>query len=143
MAVLCRERKWIFIDIPRTGSTSVRASMAYGGYKLEEILTPHTNAVDVQEAVGGEVWNSYFKFGFTRDLETWMPSYKFWLGDGSLKVTGQFFNWEQFPMDWFLDEEKNLIINKVYRLEEMGAAMKELGMPVFHEHKRVLVNVTA
>lgn len=151
MAAVCPSRKLLFIDVPKTGSTSVRHSLS--AYPTHEVTTAHTNATDVREAVGEEVWGSYFKFGFVRHPIEWVRSYLYWTKDyddhkaafDSTKIpgpeteipvlTGHFRNWEQTPLDWLTDKQGNLIVDKVYRTEDMDEAMKELGLVAYHEHK--------
>jgi hypothetical protein len=151
MPVLCPSRKLLFIDVPKTGSTSVRKSLSV--YPTHEASpTPHANATDVREAVGEEVWSTYFKFGFVRNPVDWVRSYLYWTKDyddhkaafdptkipgaeAEIPVlTGHFRNWEQTPLDWLTDKEGKLIVDKVYRTEDMDAAMKELGLIAYHEH---------
>lgn len=69
-----------FVDVPRTGSTSLKVELsrafgrAYGKTNVVEsalstpqLLPDHLSAREVREVLGRELWHQVFSFGFVRD----------------------------------------------------------------------------
>jgi len=73
-----KEVKIWFVDIPRTGSTSIKASLAsihgrvFGKYGVRQgvkkgLISDHTTALEMRDLLGEDIWEDIFSFAFVRN----------------------------------------------------------------------------
>lgn len=123
MAIISHKLKLIFIEVPKTGSTSFRESLKEVDTKYEE-LPRHIKARDLKPLIDANVWDKYNKIGFVRFPEDWITSVK-GMGNHFMRRLG-----ENTPYDWFTDEKGNLIIDSIYRTEDLNEIFTANNMPI-------------
>jgi len=82
---ILHDYKCIFIHIPKTGGSSIASVLnnlpnrTYPPICIPE-LYKHAKAVEVQRALGAEMWNEYFTFAIVRNpWDLMVSSYNWWL----------------------------------------------------------------
>ena len=148
----------IFISIPKTGTISVRQSLGLNA------RYNHMPAKKIMNKIGSEKWNSCYSFTFVRNpydrLVSWyffhrdtqnidlykQYNFKQWLFEGCPNHWTQKTGAETLkPLslhDYLLDEEDNLMVDFVGRVENINrdfkSLMKEIGVsprPLKHKNK--------
>lgn len=164
--LISHEKEFIFIHIPRTGGTSIEKSIcnalgiknwkSFSGEPIEVINEgesqsnewdqyngwKHLSAIDLRAKVGGEIWNSYFKFSFVRNpwdravstyfrgvkeqnkIIKWLwPSHKF-LFKLSLILKYKILGKKGSQQVDFLTENNKILVDFVGRYEELQKDFK-------------------
>lgn len=123
----------IFIRAPKTGSTSVAELMREQNPMLVTGKERHITAVAARNLLA-EPRNKYFRFGFVRNPFDWALS-NFNHANGGAgspwqRNTGIWFEkgctftefvsklWTD-PLDWFIDQNGKVIVDRVFRLEDI------------------------
>jgi hypothetical protein len=74
--IVSTEPRFIFIAVPKTGSSSVEQSLsAYDNAGLSQSFNKHALAMVVEEGLPADVWECSFKFAFVRDPYEWLYSW--------------------------------------------------------------------
>lgn len=121
--------KCIFIEVPKTGSTSIR-------HLLGQPQKPHLNICQIkQDLAGGGQFESYFKFGFVRN--PWDRAVSLYERNEGLQLKKlmsfeEFIEWLKFSsatclhplphryqLDWFVDQNGDMIMDFIGRFERL------------------------
>ena len=73
--IVCHEKRFIFIAVNKTASSSIHTAFREAGVPIDKVTARdpqderlhHASARHIRELVGEEVWRSYFKFAFVRN----------------------------------------------------------------------------
>ena len=144
--------KCIFVEVPKTGSTSIRTIIG-------EPQKPHLNIQEIKKNFFHETslemnplkyffqkrklkrqWNRYFKFGFVRN--PWDRVVSLYLRKEGLQMSDkmtfeEFVHWienssdtsihpskHQNQLDWFLDEKGNIAVDFIGKFETLNEDWK-------------------
>jgi len=120
----------IFIEVPKTGSTSIRSIVG-------NPLKPHQNIWQVFNSVNSDTFRAYFKFGFVRN--PWDRAVSLYERKEGLQLKSrmnfeQFVEWMQlasctcihpvphrYQLDWFLSPHGDLLLDFIGRYERLDA----------------------
>ncbi len=118
----------IFIEVPKTGSTSIRQIIGHPH-------KPHLNICQIQGMTDPERFSAYFKFGFVRN--PWDRLVSLYERKEGLQVKAhmsfeEFIDWAKFAsctcihplphryqFDWFVDPHGNMLMDFVGRFERL------------------------
>jgi hypothetical protein len=134
--------KCIFIEVPKTGSTSIRAIVGEPG-------KPHQNIWQIASSIPEEKFRTYFKFGFVRnpwDRAVSLYERKEGLQMKPLMSFEQFIDWmkyasctcvhpvpHRYQLDWFVNPHGDVIVDFIGRYESLAAdwakLAERLGVP--------------
>lgn len=122
----------IYIRVPKTGSTSFVKSLKRVGSSMK--VSPHSTAIDSRIWCEKE-WKTHKKIGFVRYPFDWVQSY-FKTGlagrkDGQELFERYIYRMQVTPMDWLCDEDGELMVDKVYRMEDMKEVCEQYGLQMF------------
>lgn len=129
MAKVCHERKLIFVRVPRTGSTSFLTSLKNSGGRYSNIGEGHGTAHEAR-SLAPDLWKTYTTIGFIRDPWNWAASYK------TLFCADQ--HWSEYlemtmtPYDWLTDSDGLVIVDHIFRTEDMADVVKHFGLEPCH-----------
>ncbi|MES0490785.1 MAG: sulfotransferase family 2 domain-containing protein [Leptospirales bacterium] len=119
------EFKCIFIEVPKTASTSVRRI-------LGEPEIPHLDILQIKEKTPETVFNSYYKFGFVRNpwdrtvslyqrknvhKQETFEDFVTWIQNSS--DTCQYPRAHKNQLDWFTDAKGNVIVDYIGKFETL------------------------
>lgn len=133
--------KCIFIQVPKTGSTSIR-------HLLGQPPKPHLNACQIEQNIAAEKFENYFKFGFVRN--PWDRAVSLYERKEGLQLKNkmsfdEFVEWLKFSsatclhplphryqLDWFLNQNGDVIVDFIGRFEQLqkdwGFVSKRIGL---------------
>lgn len=150
--------KLIYIRVPKTGSSSFFECMCRK-HKVKIVrLKPdqpplsqfppytetlgHFGAMTARTLINPKIWNSYEKIGFIRNPFSWVKSFynqpntHEMFGEDNRKLFKQFIeNLELTPFSWFTDTNGEMLIDTVYRLEDISSVLDKYGCETVHLHK--------
>jgi hypothetical protein len=142
MSLASEDAKFIFVRVPRTGSTTFLHYLT-GAFVLIDKGKQHASAVELRELWGAK-WDEYFTFGFIRNPWDWLVSVynsgvsvgagikEPWAGapiepadtpgaHPGQRCNGTFEEWlyarQTTPADW-LSDESGPIVDKIYCFED-------------------------
>ncbi len=149
--------KMIYTLVPKTGTNSFWRSMKK--FHKEERLVPektepvfemesikhlaHLTARQARTLINKEIWDSYEKVGFVRHPYDWIVSY-YNIGEKGIITLGENAEmpFEEFlqtfrmtPFYWFTDTNGDMLIDTVYRTEDMKKILDKYGCKYKHENK--------
>lgn len=146
--------KLIYIRVPATGSTSFVQSLTetwpeskerdYRGVVQAKLLNnirmqDHFTAEQGRLTIPAKIWNSYEKIGFVREPLSWAKSiYRKTAIVNSIDInnSGTFEDFlrrlDKTPYYWFTDHQKNVIIDTIYRMEDMANVCKKYQIGYKH-----------
>lgn len=131
MASISHKLKLIYIEVPKTGTTSFRQALKTVDPDLEMISHRHSNAIETKKALNDDkIWDKYTKIGFIRHPDDWITSLLNFPMIYTVVVK------DRTPYDWFLDENGVIAIDNVYRTEDMDQIMADMGLPVLRLNVR-------
>ena len=120
--------KCIFVEVPKTGSTSIRTIIGHPH-------RPHLNIWQIANQVGPEKFNSYWKFGFVRN--PWDRAVSLYERKEGLQLRHkmsfeQFVDWMKFAsstcihpvphrhqLDWFVNPHGDVIVDFIGKYENL------------------------
>ena len=123
---------FIFIAVPKTGSTSM--SEALKPFVTEEDIARHSHvkAWKLKQRLGSAKWSNSWKFGFIRNPWKWYVSYYnhglYSRGHvdllGKPINPGKFEEWvrsvDQTPMSWLCERNTtDIIVNDIFKMEDL------------------------
>jgi len=162
--VVYHDLKLIFIRVPKTGTNSFFNAMRRNGYRYEfprvdEVVNNHDAlvyhvppkikdyyhfaAIQAKTLINDEeIWETYEKIGFIRHPYDWVVSlYNKKMLHRRINVDKNE-NFSEFikclrvtPFSWFLDEQDKMMINKVYRTEDMNDVLNQYGCEARHDNR--------
>jgi hypothetical protein len=140
--MVSEQYKCIFIEVPKTGSTSIR-------HLLGQPLKPHLNICQIKQSLPIERFETFFKFGFVRN--PWDRAVSLYERNEGLQLKNQmsfdeFVGWLKFSsstcqhplphryqLDWFVDQNGDVIVDFIGRLERLkmdwDLICTRLGLP--------------
>ena len=133
--------KCIFVEVPKTGSSSIRSIIGHPG-------KPHLNICQIANEIAVEKFDSYFKFGFVRnpwDRAVSLYERKQGLQLKSKMTFDEFIEWMKFSsstcihpvphryqLDWFVNPHGDVIVNFIGKFENLqddwGKVSSRLGI---------------
>lgn len=164
MAFFFNKHKIIYIIVPGTGSNSFHGEYRrVHSNSLEKIKKPnplpsddiwelsnihheaHITARHLKTFIDPEIWKSYRKIGFIRNPFDWVNSIynkggiKNAIGiDNAGNLSEMVETLDKTPYDWFVDDNGELLIDTIYRLEDLETEIfKEFGCCVPENRKNV------
>lgn len=145
--------KCIFIEVPKTGSTSIRSIIGCPE-------KPHKNIIQIKNEIDKELFNQYYKFGFVRN--PWDRVVSLYKRKEGIQMADkmsfeEFVNWIQYSsdtsihplqhkyqIDWFLDENGLVAVDFIGKFENLNSdwnkIQKVLGIDVQLPHLNVNVD---
>lgn len=151
--------KLLYIIVPGTGSNSLHSQLRmkhplsselYDTSKISEEIKSqfqnrhpaHFTANQLQQVVDPDLWNNYTKIAFVRNPYDWVKSL---YQKGGIEVLGlnnsgtitEFVkNINITPYDWFTNAQGDVIIDKIYRTEDLNDKIfDEFGLVKKHQNK--------
>jgi Sulfotransferase family len=128
--MICDQYKCIFVEVPKTGSTSIRSIVG-------EPPKPHLNIWQIFSSVPVEKFTSYFKFGFVRN--PWDRAVSLYERREGLRLKSRmsfddFVDWMKFAsstcmhpvphryqLDWFVSPHGDVLADFIGRYENLSA----------------------
>ena len=122
--------KCIFVEVPKTGSTSIRAIVGHPP-------KPHLNIWQIFGSIPQETFRSYFKFGFVRN--PWDRAVSLYERKEGLQLRSQmsfeeFVDWMRFAsstcihpvphryqLDWFVSPHGEVLVDFIGKFENLFA----------------------
>ena len=152
--VISDSHRFIFLAVPKTGSSSIEAAFELYTSPLTRQFNKHATARTLMRDLPGEIWRDYFKFAFVRNpydrIESWYyyrqreeladpahPRHNLYTGD---RAFAEFVDW--FPRhdlifkqtDFIAPLGGGLLIDRVCRFENLQAdfasVCEQLRLPV-------------
>ncbi len=133
--MISHEIKCIFIEVPKTGSTSIRNIIGHPP-------KPHLDILQVKEQLPNQQFYDYFKFGFVRnpwDRTVSLYNRREGIQQKSKMSFKDFVHWIEYSsdtcihprqhknqLDWFTDENGGIIIDFIGKFEELESDWEEL-----------------
>lgn len=117
-------KKMIFVHIPKNAGESMEICL--GGYEDKKklwgvdngIVLQHLKACELQEKIGTQVFNNYFKFTFVRNPFSKCLSEYFW-EKSYLNESLSFNDWVKLKLgDLINQSENNIIMRQKHNLEQ-------------------------
>ena len=140
--------KLIYILVPKTGTNTFWRSLAKVHkeervkvkkgdpvYSMEPItLSAHFTARQAKTLIDTDIWAKYKKIGFVRNPYDWILSYYYQggglavLGEPNDLEFGEFLQkFKMTPFYWFLDENGENLMDKIYRTEDLDRILSDYG----------------
>jgi hypothetical protein len=136
------KHKCIFVEVPKTGSTSIRSIIGYP-------KRPHLDIVEIESQITTEQFNEYFKFGFVRnpwDRAVSLFQRKHRLTRKHKKSFVDFIKWhnyatdtcihpsqKKYQLDFFTDSVGELLVDFIGRFENLqedfNIVCDKIGIP--------------
>lgn len=169
MAIISFQHKFIFVKTRKTASTSIEIHLAaFCGHKdiITTIYPPHSGHFPQNfQSEGGfiyfnhmsasvilnrlpDAFSTSFKFCFERHPVDKCLSH-FSMQKNSIyhadpnnpKTWTEYLERGEFPIDTssYVDDHSNIIVDKIYRYEELGAAMKDIALRTGVPYRPLLV----
>ena len=120
--------KCIFVEVPKTASTSIRAIVGHP-------RKPHMNISQLQNLVDAEKFKAYFKFGFVRN--PWDRAVSLYERKEGMQLREkmnfeEFIDWmkyasstclhpvpHRYQLDWFVDGSGNILMDFIGKYERV------------------------
>jgi hypothetical protein len=140
MAVVSHSKRLIFIAVPKTGSTSVMNALNDGSMECRH---RHERAREARVR-WAKVWDAYEKIGFVREPKAWADSYFRFVSDHNRPIAApdRFLKWTPTPYDWLIDDDGQVIVDNIYRTEDLGAVLTRYGLSPRHDNSRMNGGIT-
>lgn len=126
--MISHEYKCIFVEVPKTGSTSIRDVIGYPD-------KPHLDICQIASTMDGETFDAYFKFGFVRN--PWDRIVSLYERRQGVELRDkmsfdEFVEWcsyssstcvhpspHRYQLDWFVDSRGEVIVDFIGRFERL------------------------
>jgi Sulfotransferase family len=133
--MICDQHKCIFVEVPKTGSTSIRSIVG-------EPPKPHLNIWQIFNLVPAEKFTSYFKFGFVRN--PWDRAVSLYERKEGLRLKSRmsfedFVDWMKFAsstcmhpvphryqLDWFVSPHGDVLADFIGKYENLEADWEQI-----------------
>lgn len=131
------EFKCIFVEVPKTGSTSIRHIIGHP-------RKPHLNIWQIANEVSKEKFDAYFKFGFVRN--PWDRAVSLYERKEGLQLKSkmsfeEFIMWMKFSsstcihpvphryqLDWFVNPHGEVIVDFIGKFEHLDDDWKKISL---------------
>jgi hypothetical protein len=123
MAIISPKLNILFIEVPCTESTSLRTAIKYVDSSAYNVSPRYGTAKEIRNKLDPKLWDSLEKIGFIRHPEDWLKSI-------SSTIIMSKITKGRTPMDWFIDDKGEIIIDKIYKTEDMNNFMTVNKLPV-------------
>ncbi|KAB2312490.1 sulfotransferase family protein [Betaproteobacteria bacterium SCN2] len=128
--------KCIFVEVPKTGSTSIRTIIG-------NPRKPHMNIWQIANEAGEKKFFTYFKFGFVRN--PWDRAVSLYERKEGLQLRDkmsfdEFVGWmkyasstclhpvpHRYQLDWFVDPHGNVIVDFIGKFENLDADWRKVA----------------
>lgn len=160
--MIMHEKNLIFVHVPKTGGSTIIHTLL-GIDKLTQLskhkrtqygiegALRHRSALQIQQRVGDEIWNAYYKFAFVRTPWERMVSAYFWNQREGNKQYALNISFEEFikklpnildsencpllrhcrPQTFFLTSPNGeIMVNDVFRYEDFSASLEIIGSKI-------------
>ena len=142
--------KCIFVEVPKTGSTSIRQIIG-------EPEKPHLNICQIAEHISSEKFKSYFKFGFVRN--PWDRAVSLYERKEGIQLKQvlsfeQFVEWMKFssctcihPMphryqlDWFVNPHGDIVVDFIGKFEQLDEHWQLVAQKLGIDNKLPKTNI--
>ncbi len=102
----------------------------------------HFGAEMARTLIDPDIWESYEKIGFIRNPYGWVASFynqpntDGMFGEDNRTNLSEFIeNLKLTPFSWFTDSNGEILIDNVYRLEDLSEVLDKYGCETVHIHK--------
>ena len=144
--------KCIFVEVPKTGSTSIRSIIGWP-------KKPHLNIWQIANEVEGEKFFSYYKFGFVRN--PWDRAVSLYERKEGLQLRDKmsfddFVEWmkyasstclhpvpHRYQLDWFVDPHGNVMVDFIGKFESLDSDWAKIAMRLGIDKALPHVNASA
>jgi len=148
--VISDKYKCIFIEVPKTGSTSIRSVIGHP-------KKPHLNIWQIGNEIEQEKFISYFKFGFVRN--PWDRAVSLYERTEGLQLKSkmnfeEFIAWMRFSsstclhpvphryqLDWFVSPHGDVIVDYIGKFEHLDDDWKKISLKIGVDSKLPKINV--
>jgi hypothetical protein len=148
--VISDQYKCIFVEVPKTGSTSIRSIVG-------EPQKPHLNIWQIASLVPAEKFASYFKFGFVRN--PWDRAVSLYERREGLRLKSRmsfedFVDWMKFAsstcmhpvphryqLDWFVSPHGDVLADFIGRYENIATDWEQIAARLAISQKLPRLNV--
>lgn len=128
--------KCIFIEVPKTGSTSIREVIGYPE-------KPHLNICQIENNLERDKFDSYFKFGFVRN--PWDRAVSLFERKEGMQLKSkmsfeEFVEWMKFSsstcihplphryqVDWFVNQHGDVIVDYIGKFEHLDDEWEKIA----------------
>jgi len=143
----------IWICVPGTGTRSFEraakiAQMDFNLYSKDKHpetdipMALHAPAFVVREVISKAIWNRYEKIAIIRNPYDWMNSIYHHHALKNIGMTAEDKPFDQFvklntktPYYWYLDQQNNMLIDTLYKTEEINKLFHRFGLEPVHINK--------
>ncbi|MBC7619493.1 MAG: hypothetical protein H7293_11005 [Candidatus Saccharibacteria bacterium] len=134
--MISEQYRCIFVEVPKTGSTSVRSIVG-------EPLRPHLNIWQIAQGMVPEQFEQFYKFGFVRN--PWDRAVALYERREGMQLKSklsfeEFIDWMKFAsstclhpvphryqLDWFVNPHGDIIVNRIGRFENLANDWAEIA----------------
>lgn len=142
--------KCIFVEVPKTGSTSIRQIVG-------NPVKPHLNIYQIANQVSQEQFSTYFKFGFVRN--PWDRAVSLYERREGMQMKSkmtfeEFVEWMKFSsstcvhpvphryqLDWFVNPHGDVIVDFIGKFEQLDADWEKVAQKLGINNKLPKLNV--
>lgn len=138
-----RERDLIFIHIPKTGGTSIRAALDFPEPQPEKRIRKHYVAAEIKRFLPADIWDNAYKFAFVRNpWERLVSQYWYRIRQGATEAHHDrlqgFRIWvmENIPPQssinlepqwlWVTDGQDGILVDRIFRFDKMQDEFERL-----------------
>ncbi len=144
--------KCIFIEVPKTGSTSIRDVLGHPP-------KPHLDISEIKAEIDDLIFEEYFKFGLIRN--PWDRVVSLYLRNEGLTMKDKmsfedFVYWIQNSsdtcihptpkknqLDWFTDVNGQILVDRIYKFEKLEEAWEDISKKINVYHQLPHLNKNA
>jgi len=148
--VISDKFKCIFVEVPKTGSSSIRSLIG-------QPIKPHLNICQIASEIEREKFYSYFKFGFVRN--PWDRAVSLYERKQGLQLKSkmsfeEFIEWMKFSsctcvhplphryqLDWFVNPHGDVIVDFIGKFENLQDDWGKISLKLEADRELPKVNV--
>ena len=155
--MISHKKKAVFVHIPRTAGTSIEAELKKHGRvsiassdiqscPCQHICAGHSTALETKSDLGKN-WNNYYTFTIVRNpwdrmvsvyeyifqSDKWMkyPIFSRWIIQNKRNIKRSI---ARPQTDWILDENGNVLVDHIFKFEDLKTAWKQICNDLDIEH---------
>lgn len=143
MAVFYHASKVLFIAVPKTGSSSFQKSLRNKNSTYCRRQNHHSTALQTRNGKHEE-WETYETVAFIRNPFKWAPSSYYSDAYKTIErhqklLCSSFEDYlerlNKTPIQWVVDNDGEVIVDKLYRTEDMADVCEGYGFPLYHDNQ--------